>query len=337
MAKSKSGALNILDAIKDLNNKKILPVYYFFGVDSFNIEAALKAVEQAVQPFIGSDFDKESFYGEDKNLADVLSFASAFPFGSEKKLIIFKEFEKVKDKKTLAAYSESPPDFTVLVLIHNGAITNQDSEPFRTLSKNGFLYEAKELKGNNLKEWLISFAETKGKNLSRENAQLLMDISGENRSMLEAQLDKMFTFLGDSKEITFDVIKALSTSLKEYTIFDLQNAIAKKDKASSLKVAFNMLEKGSGATLIVHMLTRYFTGLARVNELKAQNIPDQAAARIVGTHPFYYKDYQKARSIYSDKNIAEAVRALLKADISIKTTSMDEKTVISLLIAEIIN
>ena len=64
-----------------------------------------------------------------------------------------------------------------------------------------FLFEAKELKGRNLIDWLISIAEEKGKKLSEENAQVLVDIVGENRNMLEDQLEKICIFLNEKKEI----------------------------------------------------------------------------------------------------------------------------------------
>jgi len=329
-------APSVLDVLKKLKKGKPLPLYYLFGEDSYSLDNTLAALEEAAKPFILSDFDKEIYYGEDKDLQEVLNAASTFPFGSEKKLIIFKEFEKVRDKKGLISYSKSPQDFTILVLIHNGSITNLETEPYKTLLQYEFIFEAKELKGKNLLDWLSNLAESKGKTLTEENAQLITDIAGENRNILDAQLEKIFTFLGDKKEITYDVITSLSSSLKEYNIFDLQNAIAKKDKSNSLKIALSMMDKGAEPTFIIHMLTRYFTGLVRVNELKEQNLPEQAAARIVGTHPYYYKDYLKARTIYSDDKIYNAAQALLKADLSIKTTSTDEKTVISLLIAEIL-
>ena len=60
------------------------------------------------------------------------------------------------------------------------------------------------------------------------------------------------------------------------------------------------------------------------------------AARIVGTHPFYYPQYIRARNLYSDKKLVEIFRALLKADVSIKTTSTNEKTIILILIEEIL-
>jgi DNA polymerase III delta subunit len=72
-----------------------------------------------------SDFDKETYWGgNDKNLADMLAMASAFPFSSEKKLIVIKDFEKFRDKKNLTSYLNSPPDFTVLLLIHNGSVSS---------------------------------------------------------------------------------------------------------------------------------------------------------------------------------------------------------------------
>ena len=72
----------------------------------------------------------------------------------KKSLSYCKEAEKVKDKKLLETYIPSPPEFTVLVLVHNGVITNLTSSPFNLLLENNFLYEAKELKGENLIEWI---------------------------------------------------------------------------------------------------------------------------------------------------------------------------------------
>ena len=337
MAKYKPGIPSVLELTKKINKNNLLPVYYFFGEDSFSLEAGLKAVEKAVQPLITSDFDKEVFYGENKTLSEVLDFALAFPFGSEKKFIIFKEFEKVKDKKNLSSYLKSPPDFTVLVLIHNGTISGFKSEPFPVLIEKNYIFSAKELKGQYLLNWVIDFCESSGKILNQENAQLLVDIVGDNRNLIESQLEKIFTFLGDRKEIRIDDIQALSTALKEFNIFDLQNAVGNKNKAEAIKLAYHLLDQSAEPTFIIYMLTRYFTGLSRVKELKEQKLSDFAAAGIVGTHPFYYKDYLKARTIFSDRDLFNASEALLKAELLIKTTSIDNKTVIALLISEILN
>jgi DNA polymerase-3 subunit delta len=283
-----------------------------------------------------SEFDKETIYSEDRAITDILGLATSFPFGSEKKLIIVKEAEKIKDKKPLKDYASSPAEFTVLVFFHNGSITNLSSEPFKTLDANGFLFEAKELKGKNLIDWLIGLAEEKRKKLSEENAQVMIDIVGESRNMLEDQLEKICIFLNEKKEISLESIQQVSSELKQFNIFDLQNAIGLKDKSKALTVANNLLDNGAEPTFIITMLTRYFTGLAKIIELQSKNTPVQEAARIVGTHRFYYPNYVKARKLFSDEKLVEVFRALLKADVSVKTTTSDNKTIITLLIAEIL-
>lgn len=334
MARSK--VTSILEIEKQLKQKKLLPVYYLFGEDSYNIDSAVQSITKYVNQFIVSDFDKETYYGETQSFSALLSAALTFPFGSEKKLLVLKQAEKPKDKKELINYLKSPSEFSVIIFIHDGEISSLDTEPYKSMDKAGFLFEAKELKGNNLIEWLIKKVENSGKALSYENAQLLTDIAGDNRNVLESQLEKIFLFLGDQKEITIDSIRSLSTSLKEYTIFDLQNQIGKKNKAGALKVLNNLLKNGMEAPQIIFMLNKYFTSLARLNELMNQKMNDFQVARIIGTHQYYLKDYQAARKIYNDKNLTAAFAALLKADITLKTTSLDQFSLLSILIAEII-
>ena len=334
MAKSK--APSILEAIADIKKRKFKPVYYFFGEDSYNLTSALHKLEESFGPLLKSDFDKETIYSEDKSINEILGLASSFPFGSEKKLIIVRETEKIRDKKPLKDYAESPAEFTVLAFFHNGSITNIGTQPFKTLSENNFLFEAKELKGKNLIDWIISEAGSKGKTISEENAQVLADIVGENRSMLEDQLEKICVFLNKKEEISIESIQQVSSELRQFNIFDLQNAIGLRDKSKSLVVAYNLLDNGAELTFIISMLTRYFTGLAKIPELKSKNVPDSEAARIVGTHPFYYRNYVKARTLFSDQKLVDVFRALLKGDLSIKTTSANNKTIISILIEEIL-
>lgn len=337
MAKKKVNIPSILEVNKELKKGNILPVYYLCGDDSYNIDIVLSNIQKKIAPFITSDFDKEIIYGENKNFLEVIDAAQAFPFGSEKKLIIFRQAEKPKDKKELIRYVESPADFTILICLHEGTISNAESEPYNTLLKNGYLFEAKDLKGKYLLDWLISEVETKGKKITNENAELMVEMVGENKRMLELQLDKILLFLGDKNEITLDAITSLSSRLKEYTIFDLQNAIGKKNKELALKYAYNLLNNGNDLVMIVAMLTKYFVGLARIPELILTKVNDFQAAKIVGTHQYYYKNYTEARKRYSDKDIIEAFRALLKADLSNKTSQTDPRTIIAVLIAEIIN
>ncbi|MDR3609178.1 MAG: DNA polymerase III subunit delta [Ignavibacteriaceae bacterium] len=336
MAKSKANIPSIQEAPVSFAEDKFLPVYFFCGNDSYSIDAVVKELENSITSLIGSDFDKEIIYGDEKtNLSQLLSMASSFPFGSEKKFIVVKELDKIKDLKSLTAYVQNPPDFTTILFIYNGDLPSADKEPYKSLIAQKFVFEAKELKGENLINWLIEISHKNGRQLSHENATLLIEITGDNRSMLEDQLEKFFIYLKPNKEIDYTTIKALSASLKENTIFELNDSLGRKNKVQSVKVIYNLLEKGTDPSFIIAMLTKYFTGLSRVDEMN-QKIPDAVAARIVGTHPFFYKNYQSARKIFSDKDLFRSISALLNADILLKTTTIDPKSIFTVLITDIL-
>jgi DNA polymerase-3 subunit delta len=199
------------------------------------------------------------------------------------------------------------------------------------------MYEAAEPKGDVLVEWIIQYAGDNGKIISEDVASVLVEIVGENRSLIETQLENMFIFLGEKKEINLEVINSLSAKYKQFNIFDLQNALGTKSKRKSFEIAFNLLEKEVDPSFIIVMLTKYFTGILRVNEIKTSGISDLEAAKLIGTHHYYLKNYYDARKLYSDEELINISRALLNADIAVKTTSADHKTIITILLTEIFN
>jgi len=339
MAKSK--VPSVLEIKTELKSKIIKPVYFIFGEDSFGANEALKEIKKVVEPLIDSDFDKETYYASNCSLADVINAARTFPFGGGKKLIIVKnadEFKFSAKDETFLNYIKSTSDLTVIVFLYEGNISRIDSEPFKTLLKQNYLYESAELKGESLNKWLIQFVAEKNKKISYENASLLLEIVGENRTLLETQLEKIFEYIGESDEITFKAIEELATKLKTYTIFNLFNSIDKRNRAESLKIAYNLLEKSDmGIIGIIAMLNKHFTALLRINDLEKSDLSLQEKAKIAGTHHFYYKGLVDAAREFGIRGISNALEAIYEADVQVKSSSTDEKTILTILIAKILS
>lgn len=321
---------------KSLKNGVLLPVYYLFGEDYHSLSQTAELIIKSVEKFISTDFDRETIYGNDRTVNDIISMASAYPFGSEKKLVYVKDADKLKDKKNLTNYINSPAAFTVLVMVHNGSLTSADSEPFKSLSKNNFIFSANELKGRYLVQWLVNTCEVKNKTISPVDAEYFIELTGEDKFLLENQLEKILTFIGEKDVITFDIIRTIVSSNKVYSVFDLQNSIGARDKSTSLKIAFNLLENGTEIPQIVGMLTKYFATLSKLSSMLSAGLPKNEIAAKAGIYPFFYDSYLKAKNQFSNNDLYNSVNALLKADISLKTTSKDKKTIITEMIAEML-
>lgn len=336
MARKKINCPPVSEIPRSLKKGILLPVYYLFGEDNYSLLQTAGLIINEVDKYISTDFDKETLYGNDRTVNDIISMSTTFPFGSDKKLIYVKDADKLKEKKNLTSYINSPAGFTVLIMVHNGTISGGEAEPFNSIQKNNYLFEAAELKGHHLVQWLINTCEAKNKSISKPDAEYFIELTGEDKFILENQLEKILTYIGDKYEITFEIIRTIVSSIRVHSIFDLQDAIGKKNKAASLKISFNLLENGIEVPQIVGMLTKYFATLSKLSSLLNSRLPRNEIAARAGIYPYFYDSYLKAKNQFTDKELYSSVNALLKADISLKTTSKDKKTIITEMITEML-
>lgn len=337
MSKFKTNIPSIYSISSYLKKDNLLPVYFFCGEDFYTIDNAVLSVEKVVAPMLSSDFDRETIsIDKGQNLSDVLDLASQFPFGGGKKLIVVKGFEKFSDKKPLASYVSDPPEFSVLVIAQYGKISNSRSEPYASLLKADYIFEARKLKGAELVQWLVRQAKKQGVKLDSDLAQAMIEIVGDDKSLLEMHLQKFFDYLGDGKEVTFDLIKKMVSTTKEFSIFDLQEALGKGDKARSMEIAYNLLNSGNDPVYILTMLSRFISTVAQSFELARMNLADKDAAAKAGVSFYYYINCKKARFFMNDKHLLNASRALFETDLTLKTSAVENKSLITILITKML-
>ena len=338
MYRNKENTPSIYSLISDLPKSDLKPIYFFFGEDNFTINNALKLIEIKASEYISSDFDKEVIDAEKKDsISNVIDLALTFPFGSGKKLLIVKNFENLGNKKQLTSYVKNPAETTILVIANYGSISNLTSDPYKLLSEKKCLFEAKELKGADLENWVKSRCSQLEIEISSENIKMLIEIVGEDKSLLDMQFQKIKSFLNDKKEITAEEIKNLASATKEYSIFDLLNAIGKGNKSNSLKVIFNLLDTGKDMIFIISMLIKYFTVIAQSFELKQRGLNDVEASQAIGISKYYYINCKNSVYFNSEKKVYNAFFALFNADLSLKTSGIDQKTLATILLTEIFN
>ncbi|MFH1198254.1 MAG: DNA polymerase III subunit delta [bacterium] len=338
MAKNKPNIPSIFTIADTLKKDKFLPVYFLFGTDHFSIDNVLHDLQKAVQPFISSDFDVETITAEKgSKITPVLDSAMAFPFGSGKKLVILKNFERITDKKNLEPYLKNPPLFTILVIVNSDDIPDASKEPFATLAQKNFIFEAKELKGFELAKWVVAEATKNSLVITQDNAMMLVDLVGDEKSLLEMHIQKFRDYLNDSNEVTPEVIEKLSSQMKTYNIFDLQDVIAKGDKSQSLKIMYNLLDTGTDLIYIVSMLNRFISTVAQSIELNKKKIPARQASRELGLSEYYYMKCSNSRLFHDHNRLLNSSRAIYRTDYSLKTTQTDPKILASILISEMLS
>ena len=337
MSKKRIQAPSIYSISSYLKAENFLPIYYLCGEDQFTIDAAAKTIEKALDVKVTSDFDKETVDPEkNQKIGTLIDLASAFPFGGESKVIIVKNFERYSDKKNFIEYIKRPAEFTHLVITHYGKVADFSREPFSSLIDGNYLFEARKLKGAELVQWVIKAVHKHKLKISGETAQIMVDIIGDEKGLIEMQLNKLVDYLDEGAEIDADFLKNSIASTKEFSIFDLQDSLGAGKKKNSIDIALNLLDSGMEIVAIMGMLSKFITTLAKSLELSRQNLQLVNASSEADVSMYYYKNCLKSKYLLNEKRLLQAARALLNADLSIKTSAYDTKTIMVILISEIL-
>ncbi len=337
MAKTAAKPKSITDAAAEVKKGVLQPIYLLFGQDTYTINKFVEQLQKLVEKQIESDFDREVYYASQTGIRDILSSAQAYPFGGGKKYILVKEFDAIPDaeRMLLLTYAENPSPETVLALIYTGDKKDAEKGSLKKAVEAGILYEAKESYSSQLIPWIEEFVTGKGKQISRQDAQLLLDITGNDKTLLGNQLEKMITFLKDETQITSDLVQLLSDRTKEYTVFDLYRAIAKKEKKNAFLIMDFLITQAGSILPTLFMLNRYFFNLALIPLMQKEDYSEDAIARKIGANKYFLDEYRMAVRQFSPQDLYRITEALYQTELRVKTSADDEKTLGIMLLTEI--
>jgi DNA polymerase-3 subunit delta len=312
----------------------VSPVTLFHGGEDFLIDECVQKAIDATLDEGTKSFNLDVVYGSKTDVQEVIAHASAFPMMGDKRVVVVKEFEKLATtdpaKEIFKAYLEHPLASTCLLLVSlDGDLRKK---PFTDLKKLADVVECKPMYDNEVPDWIEKRIRQMGKSADPESCRLLHAYVGNSLRALQNELEKLFIFVGEKKAITAEDVSEVVGASKGYTIFELQNAVGRKDLRDALRILHAMLEAGQQPQLIIIMLTRFFQQLWKLSELNPKRTPDAEMTKLVGVNPYFLKQLVRFQSNFSSSHLENSFRVLRETDTVIKSISRDKQGVMDLLI-----
>ncbi len=335
---SRSDFLRYDEFASEVSSGKIGSLYLLTGTEDFLIDECTRLLIDRLVPEESRGFNVDVMYGGTCEAKDVVAHASSYPMMGEHRVVVVKEFERLVlaegAKDIMSAYFRHQLESTCMILI--ASQPDLRKRPFTDLIKIAKVVACDTLYDNQVPAWISQRIHLKKKEASAEACRVIQAYVGNSLRSLDNEIDKLLIYVGDRKEITEADVVALVGASKGYTVFELQNCIGRKDIKSALTVLSRMLEVGESPQMIIVMLTRFFTTLLRIGELKQQRIPDSELPAELRVSPYFLRDYLEFYSRYSESQIENCFRWLLAADTELKSTSSDPKLVMDLLVYSLI-
>lgn len=326
------------DFLEKVSAKKIAPVTLFHGEEDFLIDECVDAAIASSLDETTRGFNLDVVYASRASAKDVMAHASSFPMMSEKRVVVVKEFERLVGtdaaRETVGNYLARPLESTVLLLVADDPDFRK--KPFTDLKKKADVVTAKPLWDNQVPAWVASYVRSRHRQIDGEACRMLQGYVGNSLRGLSNEIEKLFVFCGDRNDITVDDVTAVVGASKGFTVFELQNAVGRKNIGEALTILSRMLELGESPQLIIVMLTRYASQLLRVIDMRQKRIPETEFASALHLHPFAAKSVAEAATRFTAAHIEHWFRALRDADLELKSSGRSADLVLDLLIHSLV-
>ncbi|KOY84892.1 DNA polymerase III subunit delta [bacterium 336/3] len=334
------------DILKDLQSKKIAPIYFLHGEETYYIDQISDYIEANALPEHEKGFNQVVMYGKDSQMGQIVNNARRFPMMAEKQVVIIKEFQETSDlrsdeaHKVLQKYIETASPSTVLVLAHKHKLLDKRKALYKALEKNAVVLESKKPYDNEIPKWIESYVRQKQYSISPTATLLLAEFVGSDLTRLASEIDKMLLNIGGSKQIEEDLVRKYVGQSKEYSIFDLQKTLIDKDilKANRIIHVFSQNPKDNPIIPMVTILFQFFTKVLLTHQTTDKS--DNALAELLSVNRFFVKDYLNASRKYPLPKVIQIIHFLREADLQskgVESGSMEEGDILKELVFKILH
>jgi DNA polymerase-3 subunit delta len=305
--------------IAEIKSKKAKPVYFLHGEEPYFIDQITNAAENVLAEHEKA-FNQTILYGKDvPDFKMVVDVARRFPMGSEKQVVIIKEAQAMKSLKDLETYVKNPMPSTLLVIAHKYKKLDARTKFAKTLKANAEVFESKKLYDDKIPAWVSNYLMDKGYRLKPTAGALIGEYLGSDISKITNELDKLTINLPRGIEINEDHVQDNIGISKDYNVFELQNALGKRDvvKCNRIVNYFISNPKSNPLVMVLGSLYNYFNKVYITKSMSTAS--DDAIAKAIGLRSSWFlKDYKLAAKKYSISHLKQIFGVLKAYDLRSK-------------------
>jgi DNA polymerase III subunit delta len=318
---------------------KFEPLYLLQGDESYFIDQIVDYIAEHALSESEKVFNQLICYGKDTDSRTIIDNARQYPMMAQRRVIILKEAQTMRDIEELASYAAHPAESTVLVLAHPHKKRDGRKALAKAVSRNGVVFDAKALYDNKLPAWIESYVKNIKCQIDHDASLALAEYLGSDLSKISNEINKLVITLGDKATITRDdVFKNIGVS-KDYNVFELQKVLGQRDPIAIQRIMIHFMGnmKANPLVMIIASLYAYFSKVLIVRSM-GRSSDNEMAAAIQLRNSFFLREYKLAAQKFSTAHLEYIIALLRKYDLQSKgvgSRSKPEQEILREIVQEI--
>ncbi len=297
------------------------PVVLVVGTEATLRDAAMADIRTRVLGDATPEFNEDRFdlASRGVELARVLAAARTLPVLAQRRLVIVRGLSDRRAKRfiegELLAYLEDPVPTTCLLL--EAEKVDRRLQWVKQVAQRGQLITcAGPRRPSEQRAWIEARLTERGKRPSGGVAATLLELVGGDLDSLASELDKVCLYVGERTEVSADDVAEVTGQLRPRALYELTDAIGRRQLAASLRVLAQLLDQGEAALAILGALAHHFRRLMRASECRPLEAGE--VQRRLSIHPYAAQKLVEQARRFNGRRLRSCFAAIRRTDDALK-------------------
>jgi len=309
--------------IKELKEGQTKPIYLFYGEENYSKEEAIKRLKEHLFKIYKEKLLVRSITPESEEVYRIVDTLKTIPLFGGKSLVIVRDFDVIPKSaiKEYVNYCKAPNKINSLVLLTNrNDLKGINQDLVNSVSKNGCVVKFQKLEFSKLLAWIKSLFKDDGIEISDNVAFKLLDLVGNDRSLLNYEINKLCLFFHGQARITLEDLSQYLTSVRQVDIFDLADSFLDRDHAKISRLLQRIFEQDKDSPLkLIGIINKQLAILLEYKAAVRKKIPkDRILHAIAQGKTLVMRKLEAREKLWEEQELRNLLSLLRTVDKDIK-------------------
>ena len=292
-------------------------VYNVYLITGSNDSVISNTVSDILKQVNCDDNNKITYNLKENTISDVIEEANTISlFRSNKVILVYSSsIDKLDDEELIMYLNNYNKDVYLIFIVEK---SDARKKIVKLINEKGISIDSDSVDKSYNKNYVVSYLKDNGYKMNSNVIECFLSRVSDNIDDIRNELDKLFIYKLDDKNISLDDVKLITYDNTDNIIYEFTNALLEKDENKAISMYHSFIDSNMAIDYILASIYNSYRTLYQIKELNKNNsIRD--ISKTIGKKEYYVEKMLYRSMNYNDNELLDIIHTLAMIDKNYKS------------------
>ena len=292
-------------------------VYNVYLITGSNDSVINNTVSDILKQVNCDDNNKIIYNLKENTISDVIEEANTVSlFRSNKVILVYSSsIDKLDDEELIMYLNNYNKDVYLIFIVEK---SDARKKIVKLINEKGISIDSDNVDKSYNKNYVVSYLKDNGYKMNSNVIECFLSRVSDNINDIRNELDKLFIYKLDDKNISLDDVKLITYDNTDNIIYEFTNALLEKDENKAISMYHSFIDSNMAIDYILASIYNSYKTLYQIKGLNKNNsIRD--ISKTIGKKEYYVEKMLYRSMNYNDNELLDIIHTLAMIDKNYKS------------------